>query len=112
MQLFTKIVPLLFFAQIFLQETLNPKVVDLIGQGIISVAILVIWFYTFRQSSKQQDDANKRYEQLAIQNSEMVRKLFEYIKADTEYKSLLTGLLTRSDDKHDQMIKLLERGKN
>ena len=112
MQLFNRIIPVLFFTQFFLQETLNPKIVDLIGQGIISVAILIIWFYTFRQSSKQQDEASKRYEQLATQNSEMVKQLFEYIKVDTEYKSLLTGLLTRSDDKHDQMIKLLERGKN
>ena len=112
MHLFTKILPVLFFMQFFMQETLNPKVVDLIGQGIISVAILVIWFYTFRQSSKQQDEANKRYEQLAIQNTEMVTKLFDYIKADTEYKSLLVGLLTRSDDKHDQMLKILERNKN
>jgi len=109
MQLFTKIVPLLFIIELFLQEAINPKVVDLIGQGFISVAILVIWFYTFRQSSKQQDEGNKRYEQLAIQNTKIVGQLLDYIKADTEYKSLLTGLLTRSDDKHDQMIKLLER---
>jgi len=87
------------------QEALNPKVIDLVGQGIISAAILVIWYYTFKQSSKQIDESNKRYEELALQNKEVIERLFDYIKSDAEYKTLLTGVLTRLEIKIDQSLK-------
>ena len=94
---------------ILAQETLNPKIIDLIGQGIISAAILVIWFYTFKQSSKQQEDANKRYELLATENSNLIKQLFTIVQEDTKYKQLLAGILGRLEIKLESNNKLIER---
>ena len=97
---------------ILAQESLNPKVIDLIGQGIISVAILVIWFYTFKQSSKQQEEANKRYELLATENSNLIKQLFELVKQDTEYKQLIAGTLGRFETELKNNNKLIEKATN
>ena len=95
--------------QILAQETLNPKIVDLIGQGIISAAILVIWFYQFKQSNKQQEEANKRYELLSEQNSEITKESFVVIKEDIRYKELIAGYLSGIETNQVNIIKDIER---
>jgi hypothetical protein len=91
------------------QETLNPKVLDLVGQGIISIAILVIWFYTFKQSSKQQEEANNRYALLATENSNLIKQLFDLVKGDTKYKELIAGILGRLELNIQSNNRLIEK---
>lgn len=93
-------------------QQIQPELVNLIGQGFISAIVLIIWFYTFKQSTRQMEDANARFEQLATQNNDTLERLFEYMKNDNEYKGLLTGILSRLEVKLDLAIKREERERN
>lgn len=66
---------------------LTPEVLKILANGGISLVVLVIWYITFRTSSKQYQD--------------LVERLFNQIEQDIKYKELLIGILTRLETKID-----------
>jgi len=66
---------------------LTPELLKILANGGISLIVLVIWYITFRTSSKQYQD--------------LVERLFKQIEQDIKYKELLIGILTRLETKID-----------
>lgn len=66
---------------------LTPDLLKVLANGGIAIIIFVIWFVTYKTSSKQYAD--------------LVERLFKQIEQDLKYKELLIGILTRLETKYD-----------
>ena len=76
---------------------LNSEILGLLASGGLQVAIFVIWLFTFKYFSKQ--------------NNETMRKIFYNMEQDLKYKELLIGILSRLELKIDMLDKVRERDK-
>jgi hypothetical protein len=90
----------------------DPKVIlavlQIIGQGGLAIVVFVIWYFTFKQSVKQQRDRDEQIkESMSHANAttaEAFKKhvvlsesLLQLLKDEQDYKSTLTGILDRME---------------
>lgn len=73
---------------------LNTELLNLIAGGGTPVIIFIVWLFTFRLFTRQQ-------ERVFHQNRETVERLFKTIDADIKYKETLTTILSRLEMKID-----------
>jgi len=74
---------------------LNSEIIALLTGGGLQLAVFVIWLFTFKYFTKQ--------------NNETMRKLFYNMEQDLKYKELLIGILSRLELKIDLIGKGRER---
>lgn len=70
-------------------EAITPEWLPVISNGGIGIIIFVIWYFTFRGMMGQQQG--------------LMQSLLDLVKQDAEYKSLLSGILTRVESKVDSI---------
>ncbi|MCU7494758.1 MAG: hypothetical protein HF314_12045 [Ignavibacteria bacterium] len=68
-------------------ESITPDWLPVIANGGIGIIMFVVWYFTFKGMMGQ------------LQS--FIQSLLELVKQDAEYKSLLSGILTRLESKVD-----------
>lgn len=65
-------------------EILNLDILKILADGGISLLVFIIWFFTFKEMTKQ-----------SRQNSQHIERLYHLVEQDAKYKEILTGILTK-----------------
>ncbi len=73
---------------------LSAEILQLIGNGSITVIVFVMWYLSFRHFNREQEKVYK-------QNRENIERTFTMMEQDSRYKEVLTGILTRLEMKID-----------
>lgn len=68
------------------------SILQVLGQGGLSIIIFVIWFFTFKRSQQEAKDASDKLTRL----NEI---LIQLMKDEQEYKEHLSGILMRLEVK-------------
>lgn len=67
-------------------------ILQIVGQGGLSIIIFVIWYFTFKQGLKETKAAFDIHRGLS-------ENLLQLLKDEQEYKIMLAGILTRLEEK-------------
>lgn len=73
------------------------SILNIIGQGGLSIIIFVIWYFTFTRANKTISEAFKKHEELSS-------VLLQLLKDEQEYKIHLVGVLSRLELKLEQPV--------
>lgn len=68
------------------------SILQVIGQGGLSIIIFVIWYFTFTRANKTASEAFRKHEELSA-------ALLQLLKDEQEYKTMLAGILMRLEEK-------------
>lgn len=73
------------------------SILQVIGQGGLSIIIFVIWYFTFTRANKTASEAFRKHEELSA-------TLLQLLKDEQEYKIHLVGVLSRLELKLEQPV--------
>lgn len=72
-------------------------ILQIIGQGGVSIIVFVIWYFTFTRANKAASEAFRKHEELSA-------ALLQLLKDEQEYKIHLVGVLSRLELKLEQPV--------
>ncbi len=67
-------------------------ILQVIGQGGLSIIIFIIWYFTFTKANKTASEAFRKHEDLSA-------ALLQLLKDEQDYKTMLAGILMRLEEK-------------
>ena len=92
------------------------------GQGGVPIIVFIIWYFTFKEARKQTSEAittakdavessNGAAKEAFRKHAELSSMLIQLLRDEQEYKTLLTGILSRLEAKmgHYAICPLVER---